>query len=86
VSHCPLVHSAISAYEIRVIKSTTTTIIIIMKAKVIAVIIWVNGTISKSLRQYLSNIPGKCEIKEWALHTYYGKCQFTSTKYISWVK
>ena len=35
-----------------------------------------NNNISKSLRQYLSNIPGKHEIKElqntaiWALHTY----------------
>jgi hypothetical protein len=31
---------------------------------VIPVIIWVTGTISKSLRQSLSNIPGKQEIKE----------------------
>jgi hypothetical protein len=52
-------------------------------AKVIAVIIGAAGTIAKSLRQYLSNIPGKHEIKElqkkkkqpyWALHTFYGKC------------
>jgi hypothetical protein len=35
-----------------------------LKAKVIPVIIWVTGTNSKSLRQYLSNIPGKHEIKE----------------------
>jgi hypothetical protein len=35
-----------------------------MKAKVIPVIIGVTGTISKSLRQYLSNKPGKYEIKE----------------------
>jgi hypothetical protein len=35
-----------------------------VKAKVIPVIIGVTGTISKSLRQYLSNIPGKHEIKE----------------------
>jgi len=34
-----------------------------VKAKVIPVIIWVNGTSSKLLRQYLSNIPGKHEIK-----------------------
>jgi hypothetical protein len=34
-----------------------------VKAKVIPVIIGVNGTSSKSLRQYLSNIPGKHEIK-----------------------
>ena len=32
--------------------------------KVITVIVWATGTISKSLRQYLSNIPGKGEIKE----------------------
>ena len=34
------------------------------KAKVIPVIIGATGTISKSLRQYLSNIPGKHRIKE----------------------
>ena len=52
-----------------------------VKAKVIPVIIGVTGTISKSLRHYLSNIPGKHEIKElkkkkpyWALHTYNRKC------------
>jgi hypothetical protein len=32
--------------------------------KVMPVIIWATGTTSKSLRQYLSNIPGKREIKE----------------------
>ena len=35
-----------------------------VKAKVIMVIIGATGTISKSLRQYLSNIQGKHEIKE----------------------
>ena len=35
-----------------------------VKANVISVIIWATGTISKSLRQYLSNIPGKHKIKE----------------------
>jgi len=46
--------------------------------KAIPVIIGATGTISKSLRQYLSNIPGKHEIKELqttamlALHTYCG--------------
>jgi hypothetical protein len=51
-----------------------------VQAKVIPVIKGVTGTISKSLRQYLSNIPGKHKIKElkkkqpyWALHTYYSK-------------
>ena len=34
-----------------------------MKAKVIPVIIGVTGTISKLLKQYQSNIPGKHEIK-----------------------
>jgi hypothetical protein len=43
------------------------------------VIIEAIGTISKSFRQYLSNILGKHEIKELqkqpylALHTYFGK-------------
>jgi hypothetical protein len=35
-----------------------------VKTKVIVVITGVTGTISESLRQYLSNIPGKNEIKE----------------------
>ena len=35
-----------------------------VKAKVIPVIIGATGTISKSLRQYPSNVPGKHEIKE----------------------
>ena len=34
------------------------------KKKVIPVIIGATGTISKSLSQYLKNIPGKHEIKE----------------------
>jgi len=52
-----------------------------VKAKVIPVIIGVTGTISKSLRQYLNNIPGKHEIKEikktailGTAHIYCGKC------------
>jgi hypothetical protein len=35
-----------------------------VNTRVIPVIIGATGTISKSLRQYLSNIPGKHEIKE----------------------
>ena len=35
-----------------------------MKAKVIPVIIGATGTISKSFRKYVSNIPGKHEVKE----------------------
>jgi hypothetical protein len=51
-----------------------------VKAKVIPVIRGATGTISKSLRQYLSNTPGKHKIKKlqkkpyWALHTYCRKC------------
>jgi len=42
-------------------------IIIIMwnvKTKVIPLIIGATGTVSKSLRKYVSNIPGKREVKE----------------------
>jgi hypothetical protein len=35
-----------------------------VKAKVIPVITGATGTISESLREYLSNIPGKGEFKE----------------------
>jgi hypothetical protein len=34
------------------------------KTKVIPVIIGANGTISKSFRKYVSNIPGKHEVNE----------------------
>jgi hypothetical protein len=50
-----------------------------VKTNVIPIIIGVSGTILKSFRKYLSNVPGKHEIKElhkepyWALHTYCGK-------------
>jgi hypothetical protein len=64
-----------------------------VKADVIPVIIGATETISKSFRQYLSNIPGKHGIKElqkkqqfWALHTYCGKCSCKSTKHISRAK
>jgi len=35
-----------------------------VKTKVIPVIIGVTGTISKSFRKYVSNIPGKHDVKE----------------------
>jgi len=35
-----------------------------VKTKVISVIIWATGAISKSFRKYVSNIPGKHEVKE----------------------
>jgi len=43
-----------------------------VKAKVIPVITGVTGTISKSLRQYLSNIPGENEIKELQKNSHIG--------------
>jgi hypothetical protein len=46
-----------------------------VKTKVIPVIIGATGTISKSFRKYVSNIPGYHEVKELqiTLHTYFGK-------------
>jgi hypothetical protein len=44
-----------------------------VKAKVIPVITETNGTISKSLRKYLSNGARKHKKPPyWALHTYFG--------------
>jgi len=51
----------------------------IVKAKVIPVIIGATGTITKSLRQYLSNIPGKHEIKKVQKNTaIWGHCKHTT--------
>jgi hypothetical protein len=53
------------------------------KQKIISVIIGATGTISESYRKYLSNIPGKDEIKYlqkkqsywvWDTYLYFGKC------------
>ena len=63
--------------------------ICIVKAKMIPVTTGATGTIFRSLMQYLSNIPGKYEIKElkkhpyWALHTYSEKCQCKSIKHFT---
>jgi len=53
-----------------------------LKAKVKPEIKGATGIYSKSFGSYLSNVPGKHEIKEiqkeqsyWALHTYFGKYQ-----------
>jgi hypothetical protein len=35
-----------------------------VKTKMIPVTIWATGTVSKSFRKYVSNIPGKHEVKE----------------------
>jgi len=43
-----------------------------VKAKVIVVITGATGTMSKSLRQYLSNIPGEHEIKELQITAKFG--------------
>jgi len=47
---------------LQIIIITITIIIIIIK--VIPVITGATGTISKSFRKYMSNIPGKHEVKE----------------------
>ena len=50
-----------------------------VKTKVIPVIIGATGTISKSFRKYVSNVPRKHKVKNyrkqpfWALHTYFGQ-------------
>jgi len=52
-----------------------------VKTRLIPVIIGATGTISKSFRKYVSNIPGNHEFKELqktailgTAHTYCGKC------------
>ena len=52
-----------------------------VKTRVMPVIIGATGTISKSFRKYVSDIPGNNDVKKnyrkqpyWALHTYFGKC------------
>jgi uncharacterized protein YycO len=65
-----------------IIITTTTTIQHMwnVKTKAILIVIGVTGTISKSLRQNVSNIAEKGKIKELqiqpycALHTYNRKC------------
>ena len=47
-----------------------------MKAKVIPVTTGTTGTISKSVRQYLSNIPGKQEITELQKRAISGTAQY----------
>jgi len=49
-----------------------------VKAEVKPVIIGVTGTISRSLRQYLSNIPGKHEIKELQKTAVLDTCTLTA--------
>ena len=49
-----------------------------VRAKVIPEIIGATGTISESLRQHLSNIPGKHEIKELQKNSHIGHCAHTT--------
>jgi len=88
---CMLIHVAISGDRNvikkeaeKILKDKDLTIEIQrmwnVKAKVIPVIIGVTGTISKSFRKYVSNIPGNHEVLRnyrkqpyWALHTYFIK-------------
>jgi hypothetical protein len=49
-----------------------------MKAKVIPVKTGATGSISRSLRQYLSNITGKHEIKELQKQSQIGYCTHTA--------
>jgi len=46
-----------------------------VKTKVISVIIGTTGTISKSFRKYVSNIPGKHEVKEVTENSHIVKVQ-----------
>jgi len=56
-----------------------------VKTNMIPVIAGANGTTSMSFRKYVSNIPGKHDVKNsrkqpyWALLTYFGKYLFKST-------
>ena len=49
-----------------------------VKAEVILVIIGAAGSISESLRQYLSNIPGKNEIKGLQINSHIEHCTQTA--------
>ena len=49
-----------------------------VKANMIPVIAGATGTISKSLRQYLSHVPGKHEIKELQKNIHFWHCTHTA--------
>jgi hypothetical protein len=49
-----------------------------VKIKVIPVIIGANGTISKSFRKYVSNIPGNHKVKELQKNCHIRHCTHTS--------
>jgi len=49
-----------------------------VKTKVIPVIIGATGTVSKLFRKYVSNIPGKHEVKELTENSHIGHCTYTA--------
>ena len=49
-----------------------------VKTKVIPVIIGATGAISKSFRKYVSNVPGKREVKGTIENSHIGHCTHTS--------
>ena len=49
-----------------------------VKTKVIPVMIGATGTISKSFRKYVNNIPGKHEVKKLQKNSHIGHCTHTS--------
>ena len=49
-----------------------------VKTKVIPVIIGATGTISKSFRKYMSNIPGNHEVKGTTENSHIGLCTHTA--------
>ena len=49
-----------------------------VKTKAIPVIIGATGTISKSFRKYVSNIPGNHKVKELRENSHIGHCTHTS--------
>jgi hypothetical protein len=49
-----------------------------VKIKAIPVITGATGTISKSFRKYVSNIPGNHEVKELQENSHIGHCTHTS--------
>jgi len=54
-----------------------------VKTKVIPVIIGATGTISKSFRKYVSNIPGNHEIKGTTENSYIGHWTHTAKSVIT---
>jgi hypothetical protein len=52
-----------------------------VKTKLMPVIVWATGTVWKSFRKYLNNIPGQHKIKEVQKSSHIGHCTHTSERY-----